>query len=355
MTAILDRYLARQVIAGSMLVALLLAALSSFLMLVGQFDDFYGSYGMWEAVQYTLLSLPQQVYELLPMSVLLGSLLGLGNLASGNELMVMRAAGISTVRLGRSCLLGGLVMALVCVALGEFVAPHAARQANELKNSARMNRVSFLARGGIWARDGEVVFNVQQMISSERLLGVSLYVMGEGEKVDRVLVAKEALAEPEGGWSLKNVRETQFAGQGIDTAHHKSLPWTSLLDTSLLQLFVVDPDVLSLRGLDEYMNFLKRNELDVKRYEQAFWQKVVMPFSIIVMVVLALPFVFGPLRSVGTGQRVLFGVLIGVGFYLVNLTLGHSGLVFGLPPIFSAWTPTVLAGLLAFAFLSRVP
>lgn len=362
MNGILDRYLARQVIAGSLLVAMLLAALTSFLVLVGQFDDFYGSYGIWEAIQYTLLSMPQQTYELLPMSVLLGALLGLGNLASGNELMVMRAAGISTVRLGRSCLLGGLVLALLCLALGEFVAPHAARQANELKNSARMNRVSFLARGGIWARDGDVVFNVQQMVSADHLLGVSLYIMGEGERIERILVAKEAEAEPEGGWSLKNVRETRFGeessgalGNEIETATHESLPWNSLLDTSLLRLFVVDPDVLSLRGLGQYIDFLKRNDLDVKRYEQAFWQKVVMPVSIMVMVVLALPFVFGPLRSVGTGQRVLFGVLIGVGFYLVNLTLGHSGLVFGLPPIFSAWAPTVLAAIAAFAFLRRVP
>lgn len=358
MRGILDQYLARQVIAGSLLVALLLAALTSFLVLIGQFDDFHGSYGIWEAIQYTLLSMPQQTYELLPMSVLLGSLLGLGNLASGNELTVMRAAGISTVRLGRSCLLGGVVLAVLCFALGEFVAPHAERQANELKNSARLNRVSFLARGGIWARDGDVVFNVQQMISAERLLGVSLYVMGENRKIERILVAKEAQAEPQGGWSLKNVRETRLNGadsSDIVTAHHDSLPWNSLLDTSLLQLFVVDPDVLSLRGLDQYISFLQRNELDVKRYKQAFWQKAVMPVSIIVMVVLALPFVFGPLRSAGTGQRVLFGVLIGVGFYLVNLTLGHSGLVFGLPPIFSAWAPTVLAAFLAFAFLRRIP
>ena len=351
MFGVLDRYLARQVIAGSLLVALLLAALSSFLVLVGQMDDFQGTYG----IQFTLLSMPQQVYELMPMSVLLGSLLGLGNLAAGNELMVMRAAGISTVRLGRSSLLGGLVLALLTAGLGEFVAPNAEQSASALRNSARMNRISYLARGGVWARDGDFVFNVEQMLDADRLKGVSLYELGDGAHIDRMLVAREAVADPDGGWRLLDVRETVIEGQRVVARHHDSLPWKSLLDTQLLRLFVVDPDKLSLRGLSEYTDFLSRNQLDVRSYEHAWWQRAIMPLSIIVMVVLALPFVSGPLRTVGTGQRVMFGVLIGVVFYIVNLTAGQIGIVFSMPAFLSAGLPTALTALLALYFLRRVP
>ncbi|MDX1454921.1 MAG: LPS export ABC transporter permease LptG [Gammaproteobacteria bacterium] len=355
MFGVLDRYLARQVIAGSLLVALLLAALSSFLVLVGQMDDFQGTYGISEAIQFTLLSMPQQVYELMPMSVLLGSLLGLGNLAAGNELMVMRAAGISTVRLGRSSLLGGLVLALLTAGLGEFVAPNAEQSASALRTSARMNRISYLARGGVWARDGQFVFNVQQMLDADRLKGVSLYELGEGARIKRMLVAEEAVADPDGGWQLLDVAETVIDEERIESRRHDRLAWRSLLDTQLLRLFVVDPDKLSLRGLSEYTDFLSRNQLDVRSYKHAWWQRAIMPLSIIVMVVLALPFVFGPLRTVGTGQRVMFGVLIGVVFYIVNLTAGQVGIVFSMPAFLSAGLPTALTALLALHFLRRVP
>lgn len=354
MITILDRYLARNIIGGSLLVAFLLVALSAFLLLIGQMSDFAGQYDLWKAIQYVLLSMPQQVYELFPMSVLLGSLLGLGGLASGNELMVMRAAGISTLRLGRACILGGVILGLGCFALGEFIAPQAEQHAKALKNSARMNRISYLASGGIWAREGNTVFNVQQMIAADHLLGLSIYRLDESGGLDLVLEAREAMGG-KAGWTLKQVKETRFTEAGVASRNVASMPWPNLLETSFLRLLIVDPEVLSLRGLSDYMEFLERNGLDVKRYEQAFWTKVVIPFSVVAMVLLALPFVFGPLRSVGAGQRVIFGVLIGVIFYLVNLTLSHSGLVFGLPPLVSAWVPTVLAVLIATAFLRRVP
>lgn len=353
MITILDRYLARHIIGGSLLVAFLLVALSAFLLLIGQINDFTGQYDLWKAVQYVLLSMPQQVYELFPMSVLLGSLLGLGGLASGNELMVMRASGISAARLGRACVLGGMILGLGCFVLGEFVAPQAEQQAKALKNSARMNRISYLANGGIWARDGNTVFNVEQMISADHLVGLSIFQLNESGGIDSMIEAREAVGSAQ-GWKLRDVRQTRFTEQGVVSLEAKTMPWSSLLDTSLLRLFIVDPEVLSLRGLADYMAFLERNDLDVQRYRQAFWTKIVIPFSVVVMVLLALPFVFGPLRNVGAGQRVIFGVLVGVTFYLFNLTLSHSGLVFGLSPLVSAWAPTLIAAAAAFAFLRRV-
>ncbi len=353
MIGILDRYLARQVIGATLLVALLLVALSAFLLLLGQLDNLGGDYRLLEAFQFVALSAPQQLYELLPMAVLLGALIGLGQLASANELMVMRAAGVSVLRLGRGALLGGLILAVATFLLGEFVAPPAEQYARSMKNMARTQRVSWLGASGVWARDGDRYVNVRQMLREDELRGVSIFEFDADGELRQVSVARAAHADSD-GWNLSRIDVTEFTSEGIKTHRVRSAPWETLLNPSLLRLFVIEPDTLSMQGLSRYIDYLEHNGLETRRYEQTFWIKVVAPVSVLVMVLLAVPFVFGPMRSVGQGQRVIFGVLIGVGFYVFNLTLAQSGLVFGLNPFISAWLPTALFAVGSVFALSRV-
>ena len=350
---ILGRYIARHVIGGTLMVALLLMALSAFLALVAQFDDFVAGYGLSEAIQYTLLSMPQQVYELFPMSVLLGSLIGLGAMASSHELTVMRSSGVSIFQLAMASVVGGLVLAVLCVLLAEFVAPHAEQKAKQLKASTRLNQVSYIARGGVWARDGDVFLNVQQMLTEQRLAGIRIVEMSEDNEVERVTEAREARFI-DGRWVLQDLRESRLGDDEIDIVRRDSQPWQTSLSPEFLRLFVVAPDIMSTTRLLDYINYLERNGLSTVKYWQVFWTRIITPFSVMVMVLLALPFVFGPLRSVGNGQRVVMGVLVGVGFYVINMMLGHSGVVFGLHPAVAAILPTAMAGLIAAWFIRRV-
>lgn len=350
---ILGRYIARHVIGGTLMVALLLMALSAFLAFVAQFDDFHNDYGLAEAIQFTLLSMPQQVYELFPMSVLLGSLIGLGAMASSHELTVMRASGISVFQLAGASLLGGLVLAVLCVLLAEFVAPQAEQQANRLKASTRLNQVSYLARGGVWARDGDVFLNVQHMLTEEKLAGIRIVEMSEDNEVERITEAESAEFIA-GRWVLQRIRESRLGDNSIDITRRANQPWQTTLSPEFLRLFVIAPDIMSTTRLLDYIHYLEENDLSTRKYWQVFWRRIITPFSVMVMVLLALPFVFGPLRSVGNGQRVVMGVLVGVSFYVINMMLGHSGVVFGLNPAVAAILPTTLAALVAVGFLRRV-
>lgn len=353
MTGIIDRYLARHVIVATALVALLLVALSAFLQLLGQLDALDDSYRLPQALHYVLLSTPQQFYELLPMSALLGALIGLGQLSSGHELMVMRASGLSVLRIARGAIAGGVIIALAAVAVGELVAPSSEQAARELRNLARFQRVSWLGPSGVWARDGNRFVNVRQMISQDRLRNVDVYEFGPDGELVAMMYAREAQVD-ESGWSLRDIRTTRFDGERIRRQKTEQAEWSTLLSPSLLRLFVIDPDTLSLRGLVDYMQYLERNGLDTARYRQAMWTKIIMPFSVLTMILLALPFVFGPMRDVGQGQRAMVGVLVGVTFYVLNMTLAQSGLVFGLNPLLSALLPTLLFAVGSVWALSRV-
>lgn len=350
MGSILSRYLARAALSGTLLVLLILVAMSTFFNMLGEISDLgKGTYDLQDAVYFVLLSVPQQAYQLFPIAVLLGGLLGLGQLAAANELMVMRTAGVSLYRLAVAVLLGGVILAAGCVALGEMLAPPAERLAKQLKIRETQNRAGVASAQGIWLRQGDTFANIRVLTEAGDLRDIHLFALdAEGHMVR---TAQAEYASQQGKvWQLHDYQATEFTADGLTTQSAATRPWPITLDRGMFELFVVDTDTLSSLDLYRYIQYLHANELAAGTYELAFWMRVITPVAVIVMLVLALPFVFGPLRSVGVGQRLVFGVLIGVIFYIINQTLTSSGQVYALPPLLVAWTPTVvLAGITLYA------
>lgn len=358
---LLDRYIGRSVIAGSLLVLLALTLLAAFFSLLVEFNNTgRGSYGMTDALLFVVLHLPRQAYELFPIAVLLGSLLGLGNLASSNELMVMRASGTSVLRLGGSVLAGAAVLAVLCALLGEVLAPPAERYARHMQNQELYNRSSLGAAQGIWVREGDSFANIRHMSESGELSNIIIYDFS-ADAENKLMVARQAesLQYTNENWLLSNVDGTRFRFQesGITAEDEKKeqLSWQVTLDPGMLNLFVVASETLSALELHRYINYLQASGLNAASYKMAFWIHLVIPVSVLVMAALALPFVFGPMRSAGVGQRVVFGLLIGIGFYVLNQILSSSGQVFGLPPSLVAWVPTVLVGAGTVLAMKRIP
>lgn len=350
---ILDRYLARAIIGGTLLTLAVLVAISAFIQFVGEGDDIgRGSYTLATAAWFVLASVPQTAYEMFPMAVLLGTLLGLGQLASGNELTVIRASGVSMFRLAGTVVSGGLLLALGCAALGEYLAPQTERYANHLKSRAVSPVLTVTARQGIWAKDGDTFVNVRQMKGPEELSGVFLYRFGADGRLVQATQATGAQLRKD-GWRLTGVRDTLFEATRARAESEAVRPWASGIDPELLGLFLVEYDKQSGLALWRYADYLAENGLDANPARIFFWSRVTAPVNVLLMVVLALPFVFGPLRSTGAGQRVMIGMLVGIAFYAVTETLLNSGTVYGLNPFWTSWLPTGLLGLFAGIGLVR--
>ncbi|HET8551002.1 MAG TPA: LPS export ABC transporter permease LptG [Gammaproteobacteria bacterium] len=351
---LLDRYLGRTVLGASLLVLLVLLALSAFITFIGEFNHIgQGSYGIPGALQYALLSLPAQSLNLFPTATLMGTLLGLGGLASSNELMVVRTAGVSAARIAGSALLGGLVMALLVGVVSEFVAPPANRYADNTRSLEMHQRLGGVGSSGVWARDGNLFVNVRELASQDLIRDIYIYRF-DGGRLVRATHAGAARFK-DGHWLLKHIATTKLQGStGTTAVKRKSADWATLLNPGLLRLFVVKPANLSGSGLLRYIGYLQHNGLDTTRYRIAFWSKVVEPLTVLAMALLAMPFVFGPLRSVTTGQRLLVGILTGVAFYLFNTTVIQVGEVVGANPLLAAWSPTVLLTLVSLGALTRL-
>jgi lipopolysaccharide export system permease protein len=351
---ILDRYLARTIVASTLLVLAVLVAISAFMLFVGQGDNVgRGDYTLAKAALFVLASTPQIAYEMFPLSVLLGTLLGLGQLASGNELTVIRASGVSMFRLARTVASGGLLLALACAGLGEYVAPQTERYAQHLKSLAMKRQLSVTTRQGIWAKDGDTFVNVRQTAGPDRLSGVFLYRFGADGRLEQATQAASAVHHAN-GWELRGVRETMIGPDRSQSAVESARAWRSNIDPELIDLFAVEYDKLSAPALWRYASYLEQNGLDANPAWIYFWSRLTAPVNALLMAVLALPFVFGPLRSVGAGQRVVYGFLLGLAFYAVTQTLLNSSTVWGLNPFWTSWLPTLALVAGAGVALARV-
>ncbi|QKT04543.1 LPS export ABC transporter permease LptG [Ectothiorhodospiraceae bacterium 2226] len=361
MMTILDRYVGGAVASSTAVVMLVLLALYAFITLTGEMGSVgRGTYTVWSATQYTLLTTPGRAYELFPLTALLGALLGLGTLAGNSELTVMRAAGVSLWRIIWSVMKTGLVLVLLALVVGEAVAPPAERYATEMRMERLAQNVSVNTRQGLWARDGDTFINVRRVQPDGRLVGVSLYELDAERRLRRTTTALSAEYR-DAQWLLRDVRRTHFSYPGADQAglatqveRLPSMPWRSLLTPELVQVVSVSPEMLAIWDLHSYVNYLRANELDAGRYELALWTKVAAPIATGVMVLLAVPFVFGSMRAVGVGQRILVGTLLGIGFYLFNQLVGRAGLVWGISPALAATLPTLLMLALAVWLVRRV-
>ena len=339
---LLDLHIGKTVIGGALLVMCVLLSLFVFIEFISELDRIgQGNYTAWMALKYVLFSVPRLAYELMPLAALLGSLIGLGLLASNNELVVMRACGVSVARIGWAAVKAGLLLVVFSVWLGEWVVAEAEEYAANSRATALSGQTSLRTQSGFWTRDGASFINVTAVQPGGELAGVEIYEFGEDRALRRISRARSAVYE-DGRWLLRNVVRSTIDAGGVTTERIRRVQWESRLEPGLLEVIAIKPSSLSISGLYRYIGYLRDNALDTARYEVEFWTKLMLPFATGVMVFAALPFVFGPLRSVGVGQRMLVGILVGLGFYLLNQAAAYAGLVYGLNAALAGVLPTAL-------------
>ena len=351
---LLDRHIGKAVVQGTLLALLIVLCLDLFFVFVAELNRVgQGDYGFSDALLYVLLILPRHAVDAFPTAALLGSLLGMGELAVNSELVAIRAAGVSIARLTRSVLQAGVVMAVAMLAAAEWVAVPAERLAVDQRSMARFGHTSFVGVRGVWVRDGRRFVNIGQIQPGNRLAQVRLFELDEDLRLRTLLVAPEAEYQGD-DWVLRDVRRALGDDEGWRVRDFPVLAWKSLLAPEIVETTLLEPDRLALGQLRGYIDYLKANELDAGVYELAFWQRIVAPFSSLVMLLLSIPFVFGPLRRAGAGQRLLAGILVGLAFFLLNRTLGHLGQIYGFNPLASALAPTLIFLAPAVYFVRRV-
>jgi lipopolysaccharide export system permease protein len=289
----------------------------------------------------------------MPIAVMIGSLLGLGSLARGSELTVMRAAGISVWRIAGSVTMAGVLLVFLAVLCGEFLAPPLQAMAKQQKLLAKFSTITFAGRAGPWVRDGNLLINVAQQSGRGEFGGMRIFELTDEHGLKSVATASTARVKPDGSWELSHYASTKFGGDRIESQHDESRMFASTVGGDFLALTVSSPRQLETRVLWNLISHLKQNDLDSAEQEFAFWSRIARTVAILFAALIAVPFVFGSLRSAGSGTRTLLGVLIGVTFFLIQRMLESGALVFDASPVVLAWFPTALLGSAALILIAR--
>lgn len=335
---ILDFYIARVIVSTSALCLLILTGLSGIIKWVDQLRVVgRGSYTLIDAGIYVLFLVPRDVEMFFPMAVLLGALIGMGMLASNSELVVMQASGMSRLQITQSAMKTAIPLMIMVMVLGEWGAPAAEKSAKELQAVKVSGGSLIKSHRGIWAKDGDMFVNIGEVQSIDMLNNVSLYRFDDELALTDVTHANKAIFIDD-VWHLSGVVTTYVQDERVIREHLDKDTWTSSLTPDKLSVVSVKPESLSIRGLLDYLDYLEVNEQDSSRYELALWRKIMQPVTVAVMMLVALSFVFGPLRTVTMGARVLLGVVAGFSFYISNQIFGPMSIVYELPAFVGAVT-----------------
>lgn len=348
----LDRHVGWTVFTAIVLVLVIIVGLDAIAAFIDESDNISETYTFAHVALYIGLTLPGRFYEFIPFAALIGCLLGLGQLATSSELVVMRAAGVSIGRLTWVALKPALLIAVFGFVLGEYIAPRADQSAETGRALAQNPGESFGGRHGVWNREGDTFLHFNAVETNGIVHGITLLQMDGSQRMQSSLRARRGVYHGD-YWTLEEVVRTNFSSWETTRDTYDTLRWDTGITPELLSLVVVAPDQLPLADLYRYSRYLQQQGLDSDDYQLAMWRKLLQPIAIGGLVLVAISFIFGPLREGTMGFRIFAGVIVGIVFRTSQDLLGPASMVFGFPPIYAALGPIIICLVAGLLMLSR--
>jgi len=313
-------------------------------------------YSLAQALAYVALMVPSHVYELLPITVLIGTIFVMARLANSSEFTILRTSGLGPWAALRLLLVMGLTFVVLTFAVGDYLAPLADKTAQLLK--AKFQGRITVGKTGAWIKERQPYssfsVNVASLASDASLTGVRIFELNNRGEIVSLTEAETGTFGPGDSWLLRDVQRSEFVTSQSGTArvlssHLDSFIWQNKLSAEMVSAAVLRPDRMGTVDLFQYTRHLRNNGQTAQKYEIQFWKKVFYPLSCLVMVMLALPFAYLHFRSGSTTSMVFGGVMAGISFVLLNNVLGDVGYLQGWQP----WLTAALPGLIySFASLS---
>lgn len=351
---ILRNYLGKTLIGSTLLVMAAVLALELFVNFVSETKRIgQGDYTVSQAFFFVLWGLPQELYNLFPMIALLGAIIGLGNLATHHELLVYRSSGLSLEKITKMVMQTVFAMILFMLLVGVYIAPTLLHWGERLRASAISGGQAITTTQGTWLKNENTFIHINLILPGGHLKGVSRYTFLPDHRLKTASYAEEANYDNH-HWHLKQIVESQFFPDHIERKLIQEETVSLALNPVFIQAAEEEPSELTLPKLYRFIRYQEKNGLHANEYWLMFWQRIFQPIAGMVMIFLAVPFMFGPLRSATIGLRMIIGFFFGFGFYILNSFFGPLSLVYRFPPFFAAILPSLLFFLLGIYLMRRV-
>ena len=346
--SLINRYIALHILPACAMVLAVILGLDLLLAVSDEADALDKGASYTQVITYLAYTAPYRAYQFMPLALLVGVLIGLGNLANNNELTVIRGAGVTLRGLSFGALLSIGPFVLLNTVMGEYLVPWSQQMA--LLERSEYRGVS--AGKGFWLRDGDAYVYVGAVAPDNSIRGINRYDF-DNQIWHSSLFAKSA-KQSGGSWQLFEGQTMILGELEITTDKFAQRDWPVNLSTDLVAKLGMEPRYLSAADLVEYVNYLEAAGINADLFNLAFWKKALQPFFTLCLVLIAMSFVFGSQRAVPMGQRVLFGVLTGISFNYAQEILGPASSIFGFSPVVAYALPILLCLLVAWRLFKRV-
>jgi len=351
---ILNKYIGKNIIETTALVVLTLLALEAFIQFTREFPYLdSGSYGLKEVLMYVPLTLPLNIYQLFPMAGLLGSILALGLLSSHSELIIMRTSGVSFLKISLSVMKTALLLTIVMAIIGEVIGPYLKNVAQAIKTESISNGQTIVTQKGVWLRNKNIFVHVEKTLPSNHIQDITKYTFDNANRLQSTALAKDGYYN-NNKWVFYDIEQTNFSDNSTNNQHFASQEWEIMLPQKILTTTSIDTEQKTLPELHTYIKYLDQSGLLSSNYKFIFWQRIFQPLATLVMILLAVPFVFGPLRTVPMGVRMLTGTIAGFTFYIINQFAGPMSTVYQWSPILAAILPILIFAGIGFAMVIKI-
>ncbi|WP_392565118.1 LPS export ABC transporter permease LptG [Utexia brackfieldae] len=352
MFGILDRYIGKTILKTIGLTLFMLVGLSGIIRFIDQLRKVSEDYDALSAAYYCLLTVPKDLEVFFPIAALLGALIGLGTLAAKSELVVMETAGFSRISIAKAVMKTAIPLVLLTMIVGEWVAPVSEQIATNMRSEKIYGRSLIATQNSIWAKDGDDFIHIGRVNNDDTISDIDIYALNDGRLVRLTHAAYGKYQDHE--WLLTQVDESDLSNPDkISGTSLLTMNWKTNITPDKLGIVALDPGSLSASGLYKYINYLKTSGRDSANYQLIFWKKIFKPFSVAVMMLMALSFIFGPLRSVPMGIRVLTGITFGFLFYISDMLFSQISIVAGFKPFIGALLTSVLFLLISLYLLNK--
>ncbi len=352
---ILDHYIRSSVIWATCLVVLVLLGIETFIEFIAELPSMgVGNYDIFSVFAYVGMQMPSDLYQLFPIAGFIGSLIGLGRLASTSELIVMRAAGVSIARIAWAVVKAALLMLVVITIVGEWWAPTWQYNALEFKEKQMQRSMNPWASQALWLHQGQAFVHIGTIVSKQEVQDITRFDFDQQNHLLSSLTAHSAILQ-NGVWQLKQVDLTRLMPTKAVVMHYQTMPLGVKFQPELLQEKTqLETDQQTISALWKNIQYRRQAGLLATELESAFWARVLQPLTTVVMICLGVPFIFGSLRSASMSARILSGIIVGFVFYMLNQFIGPVALVYQWPAWIAGALPTVLFLLIYAALLSRI-
>ena len=350
-----DLYILKNILQSVLVVLFIFLALLGFIEFIAQADDIgIGSYGLNQAIQYSLLKLPSAIFQLMPIIILIGSLLALGDMSKNSELLVLLTSGVSLQRMCVSIFFSGIVLCFFTASIGEYISPKMERYADQYRTINKYQYSRLGDTGGIWLREGDKIIHINLLKENKSFGNVSIYQLAGHNKLSKISRASSAGIDDYNQWILSNLSETVFDSDGITDDYSRYKIEKTKLNRDLVNLTIVKSEDLNIVELYRFINYLDSNDLDSSPYRMVFHSRIASLLAIPIMCLLALPFSLGFLRKKGIGFRIMLGVMIGLFYFLLQRTLAESAVFYNFEPFLVGWSPILLLIIFVFSLFKVI-